>query len=411
MSKKIKLIHTGDLHLGVENYGKNVDNLPVNTRVIDFLQSFDYIVSFAIDKDVDLFLIAGDIYEQREPSIYIQNEFSRRIIRLLEANIPIVLLIGNHDSLATIKRISSLQIFRELKIPDIYVIDEPSVVKINTKSGVVQVAGLPYIEKSRLKEFFKNFLIKDSDKSEATSAIIRKLIEILKESLEKEYPAILTAHLTLSEAIYQNWHPTIIGNELYVSLDTLKDNAFSYVALGHIHKPQSFNLKPEIAYCGSMETVDFGEANFDHGFIFLNIEKDGVEKEFIPIPGSRKFITISLEASKDSDFNTEIIRKLIERDAKNDVVRINLVVNDSTLSIDENEIYKNAAKYCFNLSSVKIERKRNKTTRISGLTSENSPIEALSKYIDSGTDSVVKENKKELIELTYNLLREIYEKK
>lgn len=411
MTKKINIVHTGDLHLGIENYGKNIDNLPITTRVIDFLQSFDFIVSYAIENDADLFLIAGDIYEQREPSIYIQNEFSRRLIRLLEANIPVVLLIGNHDSLTTIKKISSLQIFKELKIPNIYVIDEPSVLKVKTKSGIIQIAGLPYIEKNRLKEFFKNFSVKDNNKSELTKILITQLIENIKRSLEKEYPAILTAHLTLREAIYQNWHPIIIGNELYVDLNTLRDDAFSYVALGHIHKPQSFEGKPEIAYCGSMETIDFGEANFNHGFIFLSIEEDEVKKEFITIPQSRRFITINIDVSSNSDPINEIIKVLTEKDTINDIVKIKLILNDGSLSIDENKIYNEAAKYCFIISSVKTERKENKITRISDLNSENSPIEALSKYIDNSDDKLINENKKDLIDLTYKLLREISERK
>ena len=96
MNHGIKIVHTGDLHLGIESYGKNDEILPVNTRVNDFLKSLDYIIDYSINQNVDLFLIAGDIYEQREPSIYIQNEFTKRLVKLLEANISVVLLIGNH---------------------------------------------------------------------------------------------------------------------------------------------------------------------------------------------------------------------------------------------------------------------------------------------------------------------------
>src|SRR5512137_66260 len=119
----MKIIHTGDLHLGLENYGKQDPTTLTNSRVLDFLRSLDYLILETISKKADLLLITGDIYHQREPNIFVQNEFSKRLIRLVDHNIPVVLLIGNHDSLLAIKRVSSLQIFSELRVPNILVID------------------------------------------------------------------------------------------------------------------------------------------------------------------------------------------------------------------------------------------------------------------------------------------------
>lgn len=411
MTEKIKLVHTGDLHLGVESYGKNEEKLPVNTRVSDFFNSFDYIIDYSISKDVDLFLIAGDIYEQREPSIYIQNEFSKRLVKLLEANITVVILIGNHDSLTTIKRISSLQIFKELKIPNVYVIDEPNVFQVKTKSGIIQIAGLPYIEKNRLKEFFKNNPLKDEEKRELKELMIKTLLDDFEKKIDNKHPAILTAHLTIREAIYPNWRPTIIGNEMYVSLELLQNKAFSYVALGHIHKHKFFDGLPIVAYCGSIETIDFGEADFDHGFIVSEISKDASEAEFISIPGRRRFITINVEPEDGKNVKEIIKREIKEKCNNSDVVKINILTEDPFLSIDENEIRKEASDHCFILSTIRIKRKTRKLIRIDGLTNEGDPIDALNKYIVAVDDPFVKENKDKLVKLTIALLNEIREGK
>lgn len=409
MTQKIKIVHTGDLHLGIESYGKNEENLPVNTRVTDFFKSLDYIVDYSISNDVDLFLIAGDIYEQREPSVYIQNEFSKRLIRLLEANIAIVLLIGNHDSLTAIRKISSLQIFKELKIPNVYVIDEPTVIQIQTKSGIVQVAGLPYIDKNKMKEVFRNSSLKEEEKVELKELMIKNLLNDLENRIDSKYPSLLTAHLTVREAIYQNWRPAIIGNEIYISLDLLNNDLFSYVALGHIHKPQFINNLKNIAYCGSIDTIDFGEADFDHGFILLEIDKKSIESNFVKIPEQRRFVTLNIEVENDKDIKKVIAKEVKEKCTITDIVKLNIILEDPFLSIDEQEIRKTVSNHCFILSSIKIERKAKKQTRIDGLTNEGDPLDALNRYISVTDDPFIKENKDELVKLTFNLLKEIKE--
>ncbi|HOW02576.1 MAG: exonuclease SbcCD subunit D [Caldisericia bacterium] len=409
MNHGIKIVHTGDLHLGIESYGKNDEILPVNTRVNDFLKSLDYIIDYSINQNVDLFLIAGDIYEQREPSIYIQNEFTKRLVKLLEANISVVLLIGNHDSLTTIRRISSLQIFKELKIPNIYVIDEPSLFQVHTKSGIVQVVGLPYIDKNKMKEVFRNYSIKEQEKEELKELMIKNLLIDLEKGVDPNYPAILTAHLTVREAIYQNWRPAIIGNEIYISLDLLNNDIFSYVALGHIHKPQYINNLKNIAYCGSIDTIDFGEADFDHGFILLEIDNNSLETNFISIPEQRKFITLNVEIGDDKDIKKVIIREVKKKCTTSDIVKLNIILNDPSISIDEQEIRKAVSNNCFILSTIKIERKAKKQTRIDGLTNEGDPLDALNRYISVTDDPFIKENKDELVRLTFDLLKEIKE--
>lgn len=409
MTQNIKMVHTGDLHLGIESYGKNEENLPVNTRVTDFFKSLDYIVDYSIAQNVDLFLVAGDIYEQREPSVYIQNEFSKRLVKLLEANIAIVLLIGNHDSLTTIRRISSIQIFKELRIPNVYVIDEPTVFQIQTKSGIVQVAGLPYIDKNRMREVFRNYSLKEEEKVELKELMIKNLLDDLEKKINSKYPAILTAHLTVREAIYQNWRPAIIGNEIYISLDSLNNEVFSYIALGHIHKHQFINNSKNIAYCGSIDTIDFGEADFDHGFILLEIDKNSVESNFIKIPDQRRFVTLNIEIENDKDIKKVITKEVKEKCNTSDIVRLNILLNDPFFSIDEQDIRKVISNYCFILSTIKIERKTKKQTRIDGLTNEGDPLDALNRYISVTNDPFIKENKDELVKLTFDLLKEIRE--
>ena len=142
----------------------------------------------------------------------------------------------------------------------------------------------------KFSKFLKNknismvIKISQQEKEELKELMIKNLLIDLEKGVDPNYPAILTAHLTVREAIYQNWRPAIIGNEIYISLDLLNNDIFSYVALGHIHKPQYINNLKNIAYCGSIDTIDFGEADFDHCFILLEIDNNSLETNFISIP-------------------------------------------------------------------------------------------------------------------------------
>ena len=83
----MKVIHLSDIHIGVENYGKptplaDLENLPkyfapgvdrenylgISTRLLDFLETFDAVIHYIKENDVDLVLFAGDAYKSRDPN-------------------------------------------------------------------------------------------------------------------------------------------------------------------------------------------------------------------------------------------------------------------------------------------------------------------------------------------------------
>jgi len=93
----MKIIHFADLHLGVENYGRPDPATGLSTRMNDFLNVLDELVEYALTNHVDLVIFSGDAYRTREPTQTQQREFARRIGRLASNNIPVFLLVGNHD--------------------------------------------------------------------------------------------------------------------------------------------------------------------------------------------------------------------------------------------------------------------------------------------------------------------------
>ena len=111
----MKILHFADLHIGVENYGQPDPQTGLSTRLKDFLYTYDALVSFAIENQVDLVLFCGDAYKNRDPSQTHQREFAKRIDELARAGIPVFLLVGNHDLPHTLGKASALEIFPTLQ--------------------------------------------------------------------------------------------------------------------------------------------------------------------------------------------------------------------------------------------------------------------------------------------------------
>lgn len=403
----MKIIHAGDLHLGVENYGKQDPYTLTNSRVLDFLRSLDFLILETISSKADLLLITGDIYHMREPSIYIQNEFSKRLIRLADHNIPVVLLIGNHDSLIAIKRVSSLQIFSELRVPNLTIIDEPKLFTINTKSGELQIAGIPFLEPATLREFVVNNKLDNNQQLDLIETVFTKLIDGFLQDIDPKIPSILTAHLTLREAIYQNWRPAMIGNEIYLSEKVLRRKGFSYIALGHIHKSQILSNDkhlPKAAYPGSLDVLDFGEADYNHGFFGVEFSKNNIDLTFFPVPGQRKLVTLTITADSEEAVISQITKELQAGLYENDILRIIIKTN---APIDEQRIRRDFSLYCYLIASIRYERSIENKTRLKDLSSDMNPLDSLQQFLSITEDPYIIENREKLIDLTTSFLKEI----
>jgi len=85
----------------------------------------------------------------------------------------------------------------------------------------------------------------------------------------------------------------MLGNDLVLSGSLVKNKKFSYVAMGHIHKPQDVNegFQPPVVYPGSIERVDFGEVQDKKYFVIAEIEQGkDTRVDWVELTGARPFI-------------------------------------------------------------------------------------------------------------------------
>src|SRR5436305_13804989 len=135
----MKIVHTADLHIGLEAHGPTNPHTGLPHRLEDFLIALDQIVDAAIAERADLVIMAGDIYKSRDPSPTHQREFARRVLRLSRSGIEVVIVPGNHDTPSARGRATSVDIFSVLELPGITVARTIDLLTIETRSGPLQI--------------------------------------------------------------------------------------------------------------------------------------------------------------------------------------------------------------------------------------------------------------------------------
>lgn len=385
----IRILHFADLHLGVENYSRIDPATGLSTCFLDFQATLDEVVEFALENEVDLVLFCGDAYKSREPSQTHQREFARRIRKLAAAGIPVFLLIGNHDLPNAIGRATAVEIFDTLAIENVVVANQPDIYPIKTKNGLIQILALPWFRRSTLLSREDTRHLSVEGISRKLEAILIEVIEANIERLDPNLPAILAAHVSLSNAVASSEKMMMIGQEPLLPQSSIAKPVFDYVALGHIHKSQVLSYNPPTVYPGSVQRIDFSDEEDIKGFYVVEIELKGNRGERVSFDfhtlKARRFLTIKVDIPSYDINPTETILRAItrrEQEAREAIVRVQITIPEHVEGlVQEQEIHK-ALKEAKHVSIIK-EVERERRTRLSSYSVEGiSPTDALKIYLE-----------------------------
>ncbi|MHB1004624.1 MAG: metallophosphoesterase family protein [Chloroflexota bacterium] len=316
----IRILHVADIHLGTELYGKLNPATGLSTRVGDFLATLDRIVDDALAKKLDLALFCGDIYRTRDPNPTYQREFAMRVHRLASSGMPVFLLVGNHDLPVATGRASSVDIFSALQVPNVHVARRPGLHVIQTPSGPLQIAALPWVLRSALlvKDEFKNKTLDEIN--QATADKIERVVRDLVDQLDPSLPSVMAAHASIMGAVYGSEQSVVLGQDIPLQKSVVADPAFDYVALGHVHKHQVVATRPLAVYCGSIERLDFGEEKEEKGYVVAEVERGGATFAFRAVP-ARRFLTIDVTAVGEDPL-AEVLEAIAREEVSESVVRL-----------------------------------------------------------------------------------------
>ena len=395
---RIRLLHLADLHIGMENYGRLDPATGVNGRVLDFLRRFDEVIDYGLDHEVDLVIFCGDAFKTRNPTPTYQRAFARRVKRLSDAGVPVVLLVGNHDLPTMVQRASSVDIFRTLDVSNVVVGREEQVHRVETRHGPVQVATVPYPVRQRLlaRDEYRGLSIKQLD--EQVQSIVTANIEAMAKQVDPEVPAVLAAHVSVSGATFGSERSVMIGRDAVVQKSALADPAWDYVALGHVHKHQSLNDggHPPIVYAGSLERIDFGEEGQPKGFCWVKLARGETTWEFVGVD-ARRFVTIRADVRDSLNPLMALQQEVAAHDLQDAVVRLIVHLRaDQEPLVRDRDVRALLADAYF-VGGINREVERDARVRLGDLAPEEmSDRELLIKYLE--TRSVDAERMEELLE-------------
>lgn len=287
----------GDTHFGAAyNIGKTDGETQLNSRLIDFSNTFNTIVDSFVSRDVKVLVLTGDIFETRHPTSAQLNSFSRCIQRATELGMRVLIVVGNHDQQRNIDT-TTVDIFNYLNIPNVSVFPDIDSVSLKDEHGKdFHLVLMPYRDRR---------MVNTPSNSEAI-VVLKNILSKLIEN--KVGPKILVGHLMLEKTAEAENPDSFSINELVLPFNTFQ--GFDAVLMGHVHKHEVMSTKnPVIIYTGSMEKVSFGEK--DHNKVTVVLDTDDIENfEIIPT-NTRNIFEMNFDYSGgDKLFKDEISNKI-----------------------------------------------------------------------------------------------------
>src|SRR5512140_3518004 len=341
----MRLLHFADAHIDMANYGRHDPETGLPLRVLDFLKSLDTIVDTAIKERVDMVIFAGDAYKDRSPAPTFQREWGRRIIRLSQARIPTLLLVGNHDLSPALGRAHAIHEFDTLQVPYIRVLPKPELLGPKALWDLpLQVIAIPWISRSGLMAAMDTGAADQSEVFANIEERIKDIVDGLLNEADANLPTILTAHASVQGATFGSERMVMLGSDLVLPTSLVRDPRLDYVAMGHIHKPQDLNKggQPPVVYPGSIERVDFGEAADDRFFVIADVARNKTQVEWRKLTGTRRFIDrrVVLELGQDA-MNTILDALPMARELEDAIVKMTVEYpREYDAMIDEAELRK-----------------------------------------------------------------------
>jgi exonuclease SbcD len=307
----MRILHTADWHIGKKLHKKELYQ--------DFDLFIDWLCKFLPENDIDILLVSGDVFDFSNPSSESRTQYYRTLIKLKKFDLKIIITGGNHDSPSVLE--APKAILNEL---DIHVIGQrpanlqDCLIPIYKDENLeLVIAALPYLRNRDLQERFD--AENHDSKQKAVQQSIAYHFQETASLAKKKYPdvhLIGMGHLFAKGVSLSDSEREIqIGNLAGLDASHFGSN-YSYIALGHIHKPQRLNSETPIFYSGSPTPLSFSERKNEKRILVIDTSKS-FEPESISIPKFRDLILVkgSLEKIKQklSEItNTYPLQTLIE---------------------------------------------------------------------------------------------------
>ena len=274
----MKLIHTADWHLG-----KNIEGYTRLEEQRQFLKDF---IKICEDEQADMIIIAGDIYDNYNPSAIAEQLFYDTLKQLSRnGSCMTVVISGNHDNpdrltasgpLARDHGIVMAGNPNSIITPGIYGQHEitesaPGYFHAIINNEEVDMLLVPFPSEKRLNEVYLNETDDETQKASSYGEKMSALFSSLKEHFHKDSIHLIASHLFVMDSIEDGSERSIqLGGSYMVGGDIFPETA-DYIALGHVHKPQKVPGCPNARYSGSPLPFNIKETSFHKQVISVEL--------------------------------------------------------------------------------------------------------------------------------------------
>lgn len=297
----MRILHTADWHVG--------RTLARKSRLDEMRGVLAEVVDIAVREEVEVVVLAGDVYEHQAPSAEAEQVVFDALLGLERAGIAVVIVAGNHDHPGRWRALTPL-----LRRLSVNVVSHPvrprdgGVVELKGRGGErLQVACLPWIYERRLTgsaelmgmagEVFQSY-------AEGVAGLLRGLCG----DLDPDACTVLASHLYVSGAtvgkVGDRTERGLTIGELY-AVPPQALPLVQYAALGHVHRPQQIPGPVPARYSGSLVPLDFGEAGQEKGVVIADLSPGlPARVRVVPITRGRRLMDLTgsmeeLEAARD----------------------------------------------------------------------------------------------------------------
>lgn len=289
----LRLAHVADLHLGSGYHLGDEDRGGVNSRLRDFRDAWVRSCEQMVAEGVDLVLFGGDAFRDSKPTPTEQQAFRTGLDMLCDADVSVLAITGNHDLPRAPGRTHALAIFDGYR-GCVNVVDRPRVVMTDT----APIACFPWPSRAHLAaadpEFERLTLDQQNARIVDLSLTVLRKLGAEAEAAAGPLGSVLLAHGTIAGSAVGAAGATQYFREPVLPLSELRGLPFRVQCWGHLHRAQE--LEPRIRYAGSIERVDFAEADDDKGWWCITLREDGMAGYEWRSSSPRAFVDLELAA-------------------------------------------------------------------------------------------------------------------
>ncbi len=292
----MKIVHTSDWHIG--RRWKGILRLDELEAVLDHLAAFIEMHS------IDLVLHTGDVFESRNPPAEAERLVNRFLVRVGRSGAHMLVIAGNHDDALRLDARSLLTEFVHVQM-----LGRPRTASrggtrvVETRSGeTAVVAALPFASPGAWVSAL-DLAGEEANARIKYAQMFERAVQDLCGAFRDDAVNLLMAHTHIEGAVFGESERRVHLGEDWAALPEALPSTASYIALGHIHRPQKIEGPVPAFYAGSLLQMDFGEAGEEKTFVVVTAAPgEPAAVEHVPYEGGLPLVDLraSLEELEES---------------------------------------------------------------------------------------------------------------